>query len=301
LFASRYFVLQELRNELNDATTRLIDAEEQMKLEGDDANGIMSDAELTYLTTMEEVKLLSSKLVASEQAYALVRERIESLLNKYEKLLARIETESFTGASSVLTDSTYCSEYNTSEYWDQMDRLWARRAKRAELQAELAARQALFNRSTSHAARTEKRREIELLMKKLEEARSDSLNGADQQQQRRAAAAKLIAPARCKVEPASKNKVDTVKQRFRDRMTQRQQQQQQQPQRGSPQQLQQQHSSPSSQPPVRQRLVSLRSSEEQRNLLRSAGEEMCAQVDFYERSLQAVDTVRHGNNVATQS
>jgi hypothetical protein len=291
------FVLQELRNELNDATTRLIDAEEQMKLEGDDANGIMSDAELTYLTTMEEVKLLSSKLVASEQAYALVRERIESLLNKYEKLLARIETESFTGASSVLTDSTYCSEYNTSEYWDQMDRLWARRAKRAELQAELAARQVLCNRSTSHAARTEKRREIELLMKKLEEARSDSLIGADQQQ-RQAAAAKLIAPAR-KVEPASKNKVDTVKQRFRDRMTQRQQQQQQQPQKGSPQlQQQQQHSSPSSQPPVRQRLVSLRSTEEQRNLLRSAGEEMCAQVDFYERSLQAVDTVRHGGNMA---
>jgi hypothetical protein len=272
---------------LNDATARQIDAEEQMKAEGDDAHGMMSEAELTYLTTMEEVKMLSGKLVASEQAYELVRERIESLLNKYEKLLAKIETESFTGGSSVLTDSTYFSEFNTSEYWDQMDRLWARRAKRAELQAELAARQVLLNRTQSHAARTEKRREIEALMQKLEEVRSDSLTGMDQQQRR--AAAKMISPR--KAEPATKNKVDTVKQRFRDRMAQRQQQQQPP---ATPQQQQQpsRYSSSSSQPPVaRQRLVSLRSPEE-RNLLRSAGEEMCSQMDFYERSLKAVDTVR---------
>jgi hypothetical protein len=272
---------------LNDATARQIDAEEQMKAEGDDAHGMMSEAELTYLTTMEEVMMLSGKLVASEQAYELVRERIESLLNKYEKLLAKIETESFTGGSSVLTDSTYFSEFNTSEYWDQMDRLWARRAKRAELQAELAARQVLLNRTQSHAARTEKRREIEALMQKLEEVRSDSLTGMDQQQRR--AAAKMISPR--KAEPATKNKVDTVKQRFRDRMAQRQQQQQPP---ATPQQQQQpsRYSSSSSQPPVaRQRLVSLRSPEE-RNLLRSAGEEMCSQMDFYERSLKAVDTVR---------
>lgn len=254
-----------------------------MKAEGDDAHGMMSEAELTYLTTMEEVKMLSGKLVASEQAYELVRERIESLLNKYEKLLAKIETESFTGGSSVLTDSTYFSEFNTSEYWDQMDRLWARRAKRAELQAELAARQVLLNRTQSHAARIEKRREIEALMQKLEEVRSDSLTGMDQQ---RRAAAKMISPH--KAEPATKNKVDSVKQRFRDRMAQRQQQQPPTP----PQQQQpSRYSSPFSQPPVRQRLVSLRTPEE-RNLLRSAGEEMCSQMDFYERSLKAVDTVR---------
>jgi hypothetical protein len=276
-----------LRRELNDATARQIDAEERMKEEGDDAEGMMSEAELTYLTTMEEVKMLSSQLVASEQAYALVRERIESLLTKYDKLLTKIETESFTGASSVLTDSTYCSEYyNTSEYWDQMDRLWARRAKRAELQAELTARQVLLNRAKNHAVREEKRREIEALQKKLDEVRSETSSSSSQGRVRSAVAAKLI-----QVEPATKNKVDTVKQRFRDRMALRQKSSQ------PPQQASSVSLGPRSAPshPQQQRrrhhIVSLRTPEE-RNLLRSVGEEMYSQMEFYERSLQAVDTVR---------
>ena len=68
--------------------------------------------------------------------------------NYNEALLVKIETESFAGASSVVTyESSYYSEQD-SEYWDEEEEreaaMWARRAQRAEIKAELAAREALL-------------------------------------------------------------------------------------------------------------------------------------------------------------
>ena len=53
-----------------------------MKEEPDPADGMMTDAEMTYLTTMEEVKDISHNLVIAEKAFTFVRDRIEKLVAK---------------------------------------------------------------------------------------------------------------------------------------------------------------------------------------------------------------------------
>jgi len=71
---------QELRDELNDATADQIEAEGLMKDEGETEtfDGMMTEAEMTYLTSMEAVKSLSQKLVLAEKAFTLVEKGLKN-------------------------------------------------------------------------------------------------------------------------------------------------------------------------------------------------------------------------------
>ena len=53
-----------------------------MKDEGDNADSMMTDAEMIYLTAMEDVKTISKQLVVAERSFHLVRDRIEKLDRK---------------------------------------------------------------------------------------------------------------------------------------------------------------------------------------------------------------------------
>lgn len=276
---------QELRQELNESTAKQIIAEDFLKEEGDTFDGMMTEAEMTYLTAMEEVKTISKKLVSAEQAFALVRDRIQKLISRYEALLLKIETESFAGASSVVTyESSHYSEYDNSEYWNQEERVWARRAMRAEVRAEIAAREALLAKQEARKMQEDKTREIDALKKKLEELQSET-SAASAEKEKFAVASAMRrnngsqSPAQS-ASQMSKEKLDGVKQRFRERMAAKKQQSVSPPGRAP---LYPTYPKPVTPSPRAQA---------ERELIRSAGEEMFQQMVFYERSLEAVDNPR---------
>jgi hypothetical protein len=191
-----------LRLELNDATELQINAEEMLKAEGDSFDGMM-----TYLTAMEQVKVISKQLVAAEQAFSLVRDRIRNLISRYETMLLKIEAGSYTGASSIVSyESAYYSEYDHTEYMKE-ERAWARRAMRAEVKAEIAAREAMLAKQQARKIQEEKTREIDALQQKLEELQSEpSVASGDRM-------AHLVMTRL----PKQASSRESVKQRFRDR------------------------------------------------------------------------------------
>ena len=187
--------------ELNNATARQIEAEELMKTEetanyelGDDEPledlSMMTDAEFAYLNAMEEVKIVSKKLVLAENAFKLVKDRIEALVERYEMLLVRINDEE-DGSLSEYNESDYTdttdgpaggsdfegSSVTTDGYGSSIDgrgslrgrEALAQRARRAELRAEVATREALLARQEADKVRVEKQKELDELHKKLEE------------------------------------------------------------------------------------------------------------------------------------
>lgn len=278
---------------------RQIASEDALSSEEGNTDSEMTEAESHYLQSMEEVKIISKQLVGAEQAFALVRDRIEKLISKYKSMLLKIETQSFTAASSVVTyESSYYSQYDTSEYWNEQEQIWARRAQRAEIKAELAAREAALAKLEARTIKEEKLRELQNLQKKLDDLQSISSSGtaekveAVRQVQHPVGASALILPESTpsvilNANRISKAKLDDVKQRFRERLAAKKQQDNQQIHFAGRAPLYPTR-------PERRAMLS----QVERELLMSAGEEMCQQMDFYERSLKAVDTKRDISNNA---
>lgn len=259
----------ELRAELNAATKKQLLAEEMMKADDHDAEEFMTESELAYLAAMERVKTISKKLVVAEQAFTLVRDRIEKLIAKYEALLEQIDAKngSFGDASSVI------SLEESSVYSDEPEaEKWARRARRAELKAEVAAREALMARQEADWIRQESQMELERIQSKLEELQSESTTVSQQQEQEE----RIISQLRPQKESIrrsphpdvteDKQKIESVKQRFRDRMAAKQQKTEKK----------------NSKPPRPPTKIS-------KEWVRAVGEEMFSHLDFYERSLKSVE------------
>ena len=280
---------QELRRELNDATKDQIEAEEVMRAEGDDGDGMMTEAEMAYLTAMEKVKSISKKLVAAEQSFALVRDRIEKLVERYQSLLLKIETESFTGASSIVTYGSSHYSDRDSAFWNEEEAreaaLWARRARRAEIKAEVAAREALLARQEARMVREEKERELDSLRQKLMELQSETSQVVSERMLASRLASRPQTPTQTSKDSIpmpgaslEKQKLDGVKQRFRERMAARKRM------------AEPEHSGTAEkvhfqEEPTRPK----HRNSYQASLMRSAGEEMYQQLDFYERSLKSID------------
>lgn len=301
-----------MRSELNEATARQIEAEELMREEGDFGDGMMTEAEMTYLTSMEEVKTISKKLVVAEKAFALVRDRIKNLVAKYEKLLVKIDNEEM-ATESVVTgvSSCYSSEYASHVSTDYEERVWQRRQQRAEISAELAAREAILSRQQAdYSVQEEKQRELEQLHQRLMELQSEPSTVAIDRQRSallaRAIAAKRQSSGEYQDQPAESQSqqlkgggVDSVKQRFRERMAARMRQQQPTRSQIDQQARQDQRSSyngysrnlPVSKPQEMPRPAKPQTSSRP-NILSLAGEEMFQHLDFYERSLKAVESQR---------
>lgn len=289
-------LLQDLRQELNDATARQLEAEELMKEEGDAGDGMMTEAEMTFLASMEEVKMISKQLVVAEKAFELVRERIEQLVAKYETLLVKIENDSVVAPSSVLTNgsSYYTNDYEsnfTSEDEEEKVKL-ERRARRAELRAEVAAREALMAKQEAEKVKEEKQRELEALQQKLVELQAESSTIiAEREREKSLVLAKNIAhetqsSVHERATPRiSQDKINGVKQKFRDRMAERM--------RASPENNPSpvRRSPPTPERPMERKRTPPPSSYNNRMRM-TAGEEMFSHLDFYERSLKSVERDR---------
>ena len=286
----------ELREELNDATRRQLEAEDEMRAETGRVSYGMTQAELDYISSMEEVKIVSKKLVAAEKAFALVRDRIEKLISRYESLLVKIENDSFAGASSVVTQE---SSYVSSEYWrteEERERAaWARRARRAELRAEVAAREAMLAKQQARLIREEKERELEELKQKLLELQSESSQNAVEREHS-VVLARNIASQRGgsfigqSSRDINRQNIEDVKQKFRERTALRDTHRMRSPVKDTSRDFIPSYgASPKPKPvtPSPQRI-------QRNNILRLAGEEMYQHLDFYERSLKAVDESRIG-------
>jgi hypothetical protein len=326
--------VQNLRRELNAATKKQIEAEYQLSDDRDVNDSMMTVAEMAYLGAMEEVKEISKKLVCAEQAFALVKDRIQRLVARYEHLLSKIDTESFAGASSVITyESSYYSDVE-SDVWEEREKaIWARRAQRAEVKAELAARETLLAKQEVRMIQAEKQRELEALQQKLLELQSESsFHGAVDREHSTILAKSMAMHRHDSPTPPShpnqsasphpdggegggvndRQKIDDVKKRFRDRMAARKQATMPSGGAGgsgpggkfglvSDRPPWSSHSSPSVPqassfvaPESRSSLPYSASppaaaATSASPLFRSAGEEMYQQLDFYERSLKAVE------------
>jgi hypothetical protein len=301
--------LQQLREELNEATAIQIDAEELMKEDGDLEDGVMTDAEMIYLAAMEDVKTISKQLVVAERSFHLVRDRIEKLVAKYEALLVKIENESVAGSASIVTyDSSYYSDddsqYSSEDEKNREREMFQRRVQRAELRAELAAREAMMAKQEAQKIQQEKQAEIDVLEHRLAELQSES-SFAISQREHSAVLANAIAsqagPNRdiqgLRRDRAASPKIDQakilgVKQRFRDRMANRK------------------HGVPSSNSFASEgssavlsytpsfdnaaRGIEDRPPISKNHRHRLVGEEMFQHLDFYERSLKSVKEVARG-------
>jgi hypothetical protein len=281
---------------LNKATADQIEAEEVMKAEGETFDGMMTEAEMTYLSSMEVVKIISYKLVLAEKAFALVKDRIEKLVAKYEALLVRFETENDSvAASSIFTyESSYVSDdYSFTAAEEREKEALGRRAQRAELRAELAAREAFLAKQQVQAVRDEKEAELRGLRARLADLQSES-SAAIAEREHSVVLARAITANKHhsiglerthnRVDEGNANggqnnrsKIDDIKQRFRDRSAAKQNH------GGS-------HGSGAAKAPSRSQTVGMTSQQYQRNsLYRTVGEEMFNHIDFYERSLKAVE------------
>ena len=122
-------------------------------------DGTMTDAEMKYLSAMEDVKTVSKSLVVAEKAFGMVKERIERLVHKYETLLEKIdEDKSIESVNSAMqTDFEDEGEESDSEHCesDEERQKLARRAQRAELKAEVAARQAMMAKLEAEKSKEE--------------------------------------------------------------------------------------------------------------------------------------------------
>ena len=133
------YLSQELRVRLNEASSRQLVAEHIMKDEGESNDGTMTEAEDAYLEAMEEVQTISNSLARAEKAFETVRNKIEELVSKYESMLDKIDRNTGNDSDSNCGDDDLSDASNLDKA--AKERL-TRRAQRAELKAEVAAREA---------------------------------------------------------------------------------------------------------------------------------------------------------------
>lgn len=127
-----------MREDLNDAIVRknsLEIAEDFLETVGE-----MSDAEFEYFEVMVEVEALTSKLEKAERAFESVKHEIESLVKEYEDMLEDMDNSSSSSSDDEDCRSSRSESSDSSSGRYERERL-ARRAQRAELNAEIAAKE----------------------------------------------------------------------------------------------------------------------------------------------------------------
>jgi tetrahydromethanopterin S-methyltransferase subunit G len=171
-----------LRNELNQAAALQLDAKEMMKEEAEfndllGVEGMMTDVEIRYITTTEQVKSISKQLVLAEKAFTMVKERVERLVQKYENILEKIDQDGEARGVDMEDEDEVCL---SEDEVDERGRL-ERRAERAELRAELSAREAQMlsltvekTKQEAENIRREKEEEIIELQQRLDDLEKKS-------------------------------------------------------------------------------------------------------------------------------
>ena len=269
---------QELRADLNYFTEKQIEAEIIMKQQGNTFDGKMTQAEMNYLTLLEEVKSIAQNLVRAEKSFGIVKKRIEKLVQKYEALLVHFENESDSVApSSVFSYESSCyTDYSYTAAQKREEATLARKARRAELSAELAARESMLSIQRTMSGRREAQMQVNNLKDRIAELQSETSNNfADRN--RSAVLARAITSSRVGAgQKDNRSKINDIKARFRNRAAAK-----------------------SSKPTVtfadQVPIIKTPVVEAPRtnnfpvnSFQRTVGEEMFQQLDFYERSLKAV-------------
>ena len=147
---------------------RQIEAEELIQDEvevGDADEDLMTEAEDLYQAATSEVKTLSVKLVLADKAFGLVRNRMQNLVETIESLLVQYENDDDYAHGDSNTPSTVQSDEDgngsvaSQKSHDDRRRL-VERAKRAELSAEVAVREAMLAKQEAEKIKSDKQREI---------------------------------------------------------------------------------------------------------------------------------------------
>jgi ribonuclease HI len=291
LTAAYNYNQQDLRDGLNEATSRQIEAEDIMKEEGDFGDGMMTEAEMTYLTAMEDVKTCSRKLVIAEKSFNLVRERIENLVAKYESLLVKFDNdaESIAPSSVITYESSYYSDTYTHASEEEREREeLGRRAQQAEVRAELAARESRLAKHETRAGNTKNVAELQALQKRLDELQSEASTAVTEREHSVVLARAITAKNRSTPQQEQtsinpkRNNIEDVKKRFRDRSAVKKQNSR----TGAS------NNEGDGRAPLHARQLKTPAQRERENIYRQVGEEMFQHLDFYERSLKAVETDR---------
>ena len=138
-----------------------IEAEEvkQEEIDFDGDQYVVAEAEQLYRDATVEVKQLSMKLVLADKAFSLVRSRMEKLVETIESLLVHIEDGDAPDEGSSSDNDT---EVDKPVDRDQEREKLVARAKRAEMSAEIAAKQ------EAEKIKSEKQREIDDLKVRLD-------------------------------------------------------------------------------------------------------------------------------------
>lgn len=147
---------------------RQIEAEELIQNEvkvGDADEDLLTEAEDLYRAATSEVKTLSVKLVLADKAFGLVRNRMQNLVETIESLLVQYENDDdyvhgdSNTPSTVQSDEDGNSSVASQKSHDDRRRL-VERAKRAELSAEVAVREAMLAKQEAEKIKSDKQREI---------------------------------------------------------------------------------------------------------------------------------------------
>lgn len=146
---------------------RQIEAEELIQDEvevGDADEDLLTEAEDLYRAATSEVKTLSVKLVLADKAFGLVRNRMQNLVETIESLLVQYEYDDDyvhgdSTPSTVQSDEDGNGSVASQKSHDDRRRL-VERAKRAELSAEVAVREAMLAKQEAEMIKSDKQREI---------------------------------------------------------------------------------------------------------------------------------------------
>ena len=169
-----YSFLQQLRQELYDASANQIYAERQLKEKNSFSQSafVKADAKKALTSAMEMVKIKSKELVVAERAYELVKSRIEMLVAKYQTLLMEMENSSrkddetlSSSDNSNSMDDDSASFYNESDFSTSENEkdVLTKRAQEAELKAQVATKEAMIAKEEAERIRVEKQAELSQL------------------------------------------------------------------------------------------------------------------------------------------
>ena len=146
---------QNLKQDLDDASSRQLVAEQLMKNEGNDSFA-MTDAELEYLESMEDVKTIAQSLVKAEKAFDMVKAEIESQVQKLEHMLERIDNDSADISSYDSAAESYRDDESDTSGDSRYEReKMSRRVQRAELNAEVALKEAQIAKADAEKSKQE--------------------------------------------------------------------------------------------------------------------------------------------------
>jgi len=170
---------EQIRREHKDAMSRQLIAEKLMNNDGGGHTSTMTEAELEYLSSMEDAETITRRLCQAEKAFDMVKDQIEGLVKKYEGILEQIDNQS-RSASSYDSNAGDDESVSSVDFDDRKDNM-ARRVQRAELQAEAASREAQIAKTEAEKLKQEaerirmqKENELRDLRQKFEELETKS-------------------------------------------------------------------------------------------------------------------------------